>query len=121
MNKLLWVLQAILSLTLVGGGFIKIFMPAALPFAWIQENPNLNIATSVLDILAGLGLILPYLLRIKPQLIIYAAYGTVALMLGAIAFHISRGEAKDIGFNIFVLLASAFIAYGRQRISPVVQ
>jgi len=62
---------------------------------------------------------LPALLRIKPQLTIYTAYGTIVLMIAASIFHISRGEAKDIGFNIFIIVLAAFIAWGRQKKAPI--
>jgi putative oxidoreductase len=69
----------------------------------------------VFDMLAGIGLVLPALLKIQPKLTIYAAYGTIALMIAASIFHISRGEAKDIGFNIFVMIIAAFVAWGRNK------
>ena len=40
---------------------------------------------------------------------------TIALMIVASAFHIARGEGSQIGFNIFVAILAAFIAWGRQR------
>ncbi len=94
---------------------MKLFNPNDLPWLWIKENPNLVKATAVLDLLAGLGLVLPALLRIQPKLSTYAADGTVALMAGACIFHIYRGEASQIGFNVFVAATAMFIAWGRQR------
>lgn len=99
----------------MSAGAMKLFKPADLPWQWIKDNPDLVKATGILDLLAGIGLILPALLRIQPKLTIYAAYGTVALMVGASIFHISRGEASQIGFNIFVALIAVFIAWGRQK------
>ena len=31
----------------------------------------------------------------------------------------SRGEAKDIGLNIFIIVLAAFIAWGRQKKAPL--
>jgi hypothetical protein len=75
----------------------------------------------VLDLLAGIGLILPAALRIRPKLTIYAAYGTVALMLAASIFHIGRGEASQIGVNIFFGTVAVFIAWGRQEKAPIAE
>jgi hypothetical protein len=36
-------------------------------------------------------------------------------MLCAIVFHISRGEASVIGFNIFLAALAIFIAWGRKK------
>ncbi len=53
---------------------------------WAKEHPILVKFTGVIDLLGGLGLILPSLLRIQPKLIIYAAYGTIALMVTSSIF-----------------------------------
>jgi uncharacterized membrane protein YphA (DoxX/SURF4 family) len=114
MNIGLWVAQILLGVTLVWAGAMKLFKPSDLPWAWIKENPNLVTTTGILDLLAGLGLVLPMLLNIKPKLTFYASLSTVALMIGASIFHIARGEAKDIGFNVFVAVLAGFIAWGRK-------
>jgi DoxX-like family len=64
-------------------------------------------------------MVLPALLHIQPKLTILAAYGIIVLMTAASAFHISRGEAKDIGFNIFMALLAALVAWGRQTKAPI--
>lgn len=115
MNITLWIAQTLLAALFIWAGSMKIFRPGNLPFPWIKDNPNLTIITGIVDILAGIGMTLPALLRIKPQLTIYAAYGTIVLMVAACIFHISRGEAKDIGFNIFVIVLATFVAWGRQK------
>jgi drug/metabolite transporter superfamily protein YnfA len=114
MNILLWVAQAILALTFLWAGLMKIIKPEELPFLWVKDNSTLVLFTGMIDLLAGFGIILPTLLRTKPQLTIYAAYGIIALMIAAVIFHISRGEAKDIGFNVFMILLAVFVAWGRQ-------
>lgn len=115
LNIILWIAQLLLAVTLIWAGVMKLFKPTDLPWLWIKENPDLAKVTAVLDLVAGIGFVLPQLLRIQPKLGIYAAYGTLALMLAASIFHISRGEASQIGFNIFVAIISLFIAWGRQK------
>lgn len=115
MNVLLWSAQGLLAATLVWAGTMKLFNPGALPFPWVKEQPDLVVITGIFDLLGGLGIVLPPLLRIQPRLTIFAGYGIIALMASAIIFHISRGEAKNIGFNIFMLLLAAFVLWGRYR------
>lgn len=119
MNSSVWIAQTLLAVTFIWAGFMKIFQPDSLPFPWIRDNADLALITGVIDLLAGIGIMLPALLRIKPKLTIYAAYGTIVLMIAASVFHISRGEAKDIGFNIFVIVLAAFTAWGRQKKAPL--
>lgn len=114
-NIILWTAQVLLAVTLIWAGVMKLFKPEDLPWQWVKENPNLVKATGFFDLLGGFGLVLPSLLRIQPKLTIYAAYGTIALMISASVFHISRGEASQIGFNIFVVLTAVFIAWGRLK------
>lgn|SRR5690606_27265862 len=118
-NIILWIVQGILALTFISSGYMKIFQPEELPFPWIRDNSNLVLITGIVDLLAGVGIFLPTLLRVQPKLTIFAAYGTTALMIAACIFHISRGEAKDIGFNIFMALLAAFVVWGRQTKAPV--
>jgi uncharacterized membrane protein YphA (DoxX/SURF4 family) len=119
LNIILWIAQAALSLMLVWAGFMKLFQPEQLPFPWIKDNANLVLLTGAADLLGGLGIILPALLKIKPKLTIFAAYGIILLMIAACIFHISRGEASDIGFNIFIATIAVFIAWGRGKKVPV--
>lgn len=118
-NIILWLVQGLLALTFIFTGVIKIVQPEMLPFPWIKNNPDLVLMTGIVDLLGGIGIILPAILRIQPKLTIYAAYGIITLMVAACIFHISRGEAKDIGFNIFVIILTGFIAWGRQKQVPI--
>lgn len=115
MNIILWITQVLLAATFVWAGFMKIFKPEDLPFPWIKDNKNLVIISGIVDLLGGLGIVLPTLLRIQPKLTIFAVYGIIVLMTFASVFHVSRGEAKDIGFNIFVALLAAFVVWGRHH------
>jgi uncharacterized membrane protein YphA (DoxX/SURF4 family) len=119
MNIILWIAQLFLAVTFIWAGAMKLFNPDELPFPWVKDNANLVKLTGVLDLLAGIGLIFPALLHIQPKLTVYAAYGTIILMLAASVFHIARGEVSQIGFNIFVALIAVFIAWGRQTKAPI--
>jgi hypothetical protein len=119
----LWVIQALLALTLVGGGAWKMATPLAQvaeSFAWVGEvPPSLFYATSAFDILGGLGVLLPSLTRVKPALTVLAALGVIALQGSAIVFHLARGEAADTPFNFVLIALSLVVAWGRHRKAPI--
>lgn len=118
-HVLLWIAQVLLATTFIWTASMKLFMPDNLPWPWIQEHPGWVQATGILDLLAGSGLVLPAWLRIQPKLTVYAAYGIIILMIAASTFHILRGEAAQIGLNIFVAFTSLFIVWGRLRKAPI--
>lgn len=113
-----WICQILLSLTLLWAAYMKIFTSIeelAQMWPWTADNTILTKIAGIVDLLGGLGIILPSALRIKPQLTIYAGYGIIALMIAACILHISRGEASQIGFNIFVILLTGFIVWVRAK------
>jgi uncharacterized membrane protein len=120
MNIVLWIAQGILASTLIWAGYMKISRPEELPFPWIKEQATLVTISAIIDILGGVGILFPALLRIQPKLTILVGYGIIALMICAIVFHIMRGEAKDIAFNIFMILVAVFIVWGRNTKAPIV-
>jgi hypothetical protein len=111
-----------LALTFVGGAVWKLATPIpelAAKMPWMGEvQPGFLHTTALFDLLGGLGVVLPSLTRIKPGLTVLAALGCVALMLSAIVFHFSRGEAANTPFNFFLAL-SLFVAWGRHSKAPV--
>jgi len=80
-------------------------------------SPWLHAITGAAELLAAMGLILPGLTRIQPRLTPLAAFGLMLVMLGAIVFHILRGEIGNAVLNVVVAGLAAFVAYGRWRIS----
>ncbi len=122
-NISLWILQALLAATLIWAAMMKLGkspQDLAAMWPWTGEvSPALVKLTGLADLLGGLGLLLPALLRIKPVLTPVAALGVVALMIYAGVFHILRGEASQIGFNVMVAIMAAIIAWGRFRKAPL--
>lgn len=119
LNIILWLTQGLLAALFLWNGFTKIFTPENFPFPWLKENMSLGLITGIVDILGGIGIVLPTLLRIQPKLTIFAAYGMILLMIAGSIFHIARGEANAIGFNFFVALLAGFVAWGRQTKAPI--
>ena len=122
MHITLWVAQILVAFFLLTGAALK-FQPIekiAAMMPWAGQVPATVVRLlGVIDLLGAIGLILPSLLRIKPLLAVWAAIGVIALMVCAIVFHLSRGEASVIGVNIFCALIATFIAWGRLKKAPI--
>lgn len=117
-NLFLWIAQWLLAVLFIWAGCMKLFQTAgqlAEMWPWTANNSRLVLIAGLLDMAAGLGFVLPALLRIRPVLTVYAALGSIALMIAAGIFHLSRGEGADIGINIFIAFVAAFIVWGRWR------
>lgn len=122
MNRVLWVLQIVFGLYFVGVGVTHFTLPDGLPemMGWMYDlSDGLHVAAGTAEILGGLGLILPAITRIRPELVVWAAYGLVIVMLGAVVWHISRGEVAQIVLNVINVAILGFIGYGRQRLHPL--
>lgn len=115
---MLWIAQSILAILLLSGAAMK-FMPVekiSVMMPWTGQVPVFLLRIlGVVDLLGAMGLLLPGLLHIKPVLLIWASAGISILMLSAIVFHISRGEANVIGFNSICLVMAIFITMGRKK------
>lgn len=83
---------------------------------WTADSPVWLIRfVGIVEILGVHGLILPAALRIMPNLTILAANGFVLVMVLVMGLHIIRGEYSALGLNIFLLLLSGFIVWGRTK------
>jgi uncharacterized membrane protein YphA (DoxX/SURF4 family) len=115
----LWVAQLILATSFIWAGLMKLFQPIeklSEMWLWTSQVPFALLKfTGIVDLLGGIGLILPSLLRIKPKLTPLTAVAIIVLMVCASIFHISRGEASQIGANIVFAIIAAFIAWGRLK------
>ena len=113
----LWGIQLLLAVTLLWAAAMKWFQPMdqlAAMWPWTGElSPAFVKLTAGMDLIAGLGLILPALLGMRPLLTVLAAIGVITLMSGAIIFHLFRGETSSIGFNAVFALLALFVAWGR--------
>ena len=113
----LWVVQLLLASSMIWAAGLKLFQPTdklAAMWPWVAQVPaGLLKFTGIVDLLGGLGLILPGLLRIMPRLTGITAICIIVLMIVAGIFHISRGEASVLGANVAFTVMAAFIAWGR--------
>ena len=119
MNRALWIVQGLLGLffALASGAPKLLLPPETLPMP--IPLPGLFVRfTGVAEVLGGLGLILPGLLRIRPGLTPLAAAGLVLVTIGATAYNLAAGQPESAAFAVGVGLLCAFVAYGRWRLAP---
>jgi uncharacterized membrane protein YphA (DoxX/SURF4 family) len=120
MNTALWIIQALLAALFLFAGGMKLVMPIEdiikqmpLPLpGWFVRF------TGVVELLGGIGLILPWLLRIKPRLTPLAATGLVIVMIGATVYTLASGEIASAPMPLVVGILAGFIAYGRWKLTP---
>jgi putative oxidoreductase len=122
MHRVTWVLQIVLGIYFIAIGVLHFIVPEGLPdpMAWMYDLPTgLHYASGAAEILGGLGLILPGLTRIRPELTPLAAAGLAVVMVLAAFWHLSRGEFVNIGSNLVTASVLAFVAYVRWRKIPL--
>lgn len=121
-DRILWVLQWVLGLYFIAIGVMHFVVPDGLPdvMSWMYElSDTLHYVSGAAEILGGLGLILPSMTRIRPELTPLAAIGLMAVMVGAIIWHVGRDELTNIGFNVVLAVLLGYVAYGRARLAPL--
>lgn len=120
MNYALWIIQWLLALLFLFAGGMKLVlpieemtkqMPLPLPGLFLRF-------TGVVEVLGAIGLILPWLLRIRPGLTPLAAAGLAIVMIGATVYTLAAGDFTAALIPLLVGLLSAFVAYGRWRLTP---
>jgi uncharacterized membrane protein YphA (DoxX/SURF4 family) len=117
MKKTLWTIQVLLALLFLVAGGLKFVVPVD---KMTQDMPAALASGTFIhfigacEVLGGLGLVLPGLLRIKPGLTPLAASGLVIIMIGATVISASQGGTRAV-FPLVTGMLAAFVAYGRFR------
>jgi len=124
MNIVLWIIQVLVALLFLFAGGTKLVLPIDVLTSMGSPNqvhlPGLLIRfIGVCEVLGGLGLILPGLLRIKTGLTPLAAAGLVIIMIGAVVLTAIGDGIAPAMFPLVVGLLLAFVAYGRWRLAPL--
>ncbi|QHT69984.1 DoxX family protein [Rhodocytophaga rosea] len=123
LNISLWAAQIILAAMFIFAGFPKAtqsIQELAIRLPMANEFPLALIRfIGITELLGGIGLLLPGILRIKLILTPYAAIGILLIMLMAVGYHISKGEFAAIGINLGLALLAAFVAWGRLTRAPM--
>lgn len=115
MNIILWIVQVVLALLFFFAGVSKFIMPAEemvkntppfLPIPFIYF-------IAVCEILGGLGLLLPWALKIKPGLTPLAAFLLMIIMIGAVVITVLGSPAMAV-IPAVVGALCLFVAWGRR-------
>jgi uncharacterized membrane protein len=121
-HKALWVAQWVFGLYFIAFGVLHLVVPEGFPdlMGWMYElDDTRHVVVGVAEILGGLGLILPGLTGIRPELTVFAALGLVVVMVGAMIWHARRGEPISITTNVFNAAVMGYVAYGRWKLAPL--
>lgn len=127
MNALLWIVQILLAtlfffhsrLLLNPDKNVPEERKADMKFIF-DLPPRFRTFLGVAEILAAIGLIVPGLTGIVPELTALAALGLAIIMASSIVFHTRRGEAsRRMILNFALLGLSLLVAYGRAVAVPL--
>jgi uncharacterized membrane protein YphA (DoxX/SURF4 family) len=117
-NIALWIAQVLLALVFLFAGGMKLVLPIeemtkdiAMPGLFLRF-------IGVCEVLGGIGVVLPWLLRIRPGLTPLAAAGLVIIMIGAVATTVMTMSVVMAIVPFIVGVLAAFVAYGRWRLRP---
>jgi len=112
-NYALWTVQWLLALLFLWAGGVKLVLPmemlkgpVALPGLFVRF-------IGVAETLGAIGLILPWLLRIRPVLTPIAAGGLVIIMIGATVITLIGGGGASALFPATVGILAGAVAYSR--------
>lgn len=111
-----WIIAGLLALVYMAAGGMKVAQPpaklAASGLAWAGDFPVWTVKMiGLVEVIGGIGLLLPTLTGIAAVLSPIAAVGLAVVQLGAIITHLVRGEAKMLPANFVLLLLAVAAAW----------
>lgn len=124
MHITLWIFQIILGGMFIMAGVMKStgsIAELAAKMTWVNDfSAPMVRFVGISELLGGIGLILPSLLRIQPKLSIWAAIALAVVMLLAIIYHIVKNEAQLMAPSVIMGILAVFIAWGRSKKAIIV-
>jgi uncharacterized membrane protein YphA (DoxX/SURF4 family) len=117
MNVALWIAQVLLAVIFLFAGGMKLVMPVEELTAQMPMPGLLVRSIGIVEVLGGLGVILPWLTGIRPGLTPLAAAGLVIIMIGATVVTVMIVNIAMALIPLMVGLLAAFVAYGRWRLT----
>jgi uncharacterized membrane protein YphA (DoxX/SURF4 family) len=118
MNVALWIAQIVLAVFFAGSGTAKSTMSRDRMLATGQTGiamfplPVVRF-TAVMEMLAAVGLVVPWLTGIATFLTPLAAAGLCVVMVGAAWAHTRLHEPRNVAVNAVLFGLAAFVAVGR--------
>ncbi len=109
--------QIIIAIIFILAGFLKLTNSRESLLKKVSWAEDYNIQTirfiGVLELLGGLGVILPFAFGAYLWLVPMACMGLAMVMSGAIVVHIGREEFNHVMVNLFILFMSAGVSFYR--------
>ncbi len=117
MSYAVWILQFLLAFTFVAAGLTKLVSAKAKlkeRMAWAGSvDSKLIKLIGALELLGGLGLLLPPIATVLPTVLtLIATIGLGVMMVGAIALHIRLHEVREAMPALVLLLFLILLAFG---------
>ena len=119
LNKGLWVAQGVLALLFLFAGVSKLVLPIEAMAGPVAFPGWFLRFVGVVETLGAVGLIMPWLFKIRPELTPLAASGLVIVMFGATCVTLIGGMGAAALTPLAVGALAAWVAYGRSDLSPV--
>ena len=116
---LLWTAQGLLAALFLFAGAMKLSIPMdVLAEQARMPGPFLRFI-AVVELLGAVGLVLPAMLRIRPELTTLAAAGLLIVMGGAVVTSAMTVGVVAALMPAIVGVVAGFVAYGRWRVVPI--
>jgi len=112
-NITLWVVQGLLAALFLFAGSMKLILPIEAMAGPVSLPGWFLRFIGVAEVAGAIGLILPWLTRIRPRLTPVAASGLVIIMSGATVVTVMGGPAATAVVPFVVGLLAATVAYAR--------
>jgi len=119
MNIALWIVQAVLAALFLFAGGTKLVLPIEEMTKQMPMPGWFLRFIGIAEVLGAIGLILPWLLRIRPGLTPLAAAGLVIIMIGATVVTQMTGDISIALLPLVTGMLCAFVAYGRWQLAPL--
>ena len=123
MNTALWIIQILLGLAFILAGVMKLTQPRErlqARMGWVEDFSQTQVRLiGLVEVLGGLGVILPALTGILPILTPLAALGLILTMIGAALTHLRRSEFTMLITNLVLGVLAVAVVYGRLIALPV--
>jgi len=118
MNIALWIIQALLAVLFLFSGSMKLITPIEEMTKQIAMPGWFLRFIGVAEVLGAIGLILPWLLRIRQALTPLAAAGLTLIMTGATVVTVIMGDIPTALVPLATGTLCVVVAYGRWRLTP---
>jgi len=117
-NRGLWVAQALLALLFLFAGVSKLVLPIEAMAGPVAFPGWFLRFIGMAETFGAIGLILPWLFKICPELTPLAAAGLVIIMIGATVVTLIGGMGPGALMPFAAGALAAWVAYGRSRFTP---